>query len=172
MSRVQSHRRYWCLNELVNFLRLKAGEQHGCLHRAHLPGKNNVEQRRRFSHLILSKRIMHNAFVSNNISDDVNSYCRVFMSTHTHKVHERKRVQLNKRILEILRTVPYEKGFHFYTAHGNYTGETATSLHDFELKIQVVPAASVNFHIERHDFQKWISDTLGDTELAKRISLV
>jgi hypothetical protein len=94
------------------------------------------------------------------------------MSTHTHRVHERKRIQLNKRILEILRTVPYEKGFHFYTASGNYTGETATSLHDFEMKIQVVPVASVNFHMHRGDFQKWISDTLGDTELAKRISLI
>jgi hypothetical protein len=94
------------------------------------------------------------------------------MSTHTHRVHEEKRVQLNKSILEILRTVPYEKGFHFYTSSGNYTGETATSLHDFEMKIQVVPTASVNFHIQRGDFQKWVEDTLGDTELAKRISLI
>ena len=94
------------------------------------------------------------------------------MSTHTHKLHDRKRIQLNKKIIEILRTVPYGKGFHFYTASGNYTGETATSLHDFEMKIQVVPDVSVNFHMQRGDFQKWISDTLGDTELAKRISLI
>jgi len=94
------------------------------------------------------------------------------MSTHTHRVQERKRVQLNNEILEILRTVPYEKGFHFYTASGNYIGETATSLHDFEMKIQIVPAASVNFHMQRGDFQKWIKDTLGDAELAKRISLI
>jgi hypothetical protein len=94
------------------------------------------------------------------------------MSTHTHRVHERKRIQLNKKIIEILRTVPYEKGFHFYTASGNYTGETATSLHDFEMKIQIVPDASLNFHLLRGDFQKWIEDTLGDTELAKRISLI
>jgi hypothetical protein len=94
------------------------------------------------------------------------------MSTHTHRVHERKRVQLNKQIIEILRTVPYEQGFHFYMSSGNYTGETATSLHEFELKIQVVPAASIEFHMQRGDFQKWISDTLGDTELAKRISLI
>ena len=94
------------------------------------------------------------------------------MSTHTHKIHEIKRIQLNKKIVEILRTLPYEKGFHFYTAHGNYTGETATSLHDFELKIQIVPAASMHFHLQRGDFQKWISDTLGDAELAKRISLI
>ena len=94
------------------------------------------------------------------------------MSTHTHKKPEIKRFQLNKRILEILRTVPYEKGFHFYTASDNFTGETATSLDEFEKKIQVVPAASVNFHFQRGDFQKWISDTLGDDKLAKRVSLI
>jgi hypothetical protein len=94
------------------------------------------------------------------------------MSEHTHKIPERKRFELNKKIVEILRTVPYEKGFHFYTAPGNYTGETAISLDDFERKIQVVPKASVTFHLQRGDFQKWIEETLGDTELAKRISLI
>lgn len=94
------------------------------------------------------------------------------MSTHTHRTSERKRLQLNRRIAEILRNLPYEKGFHFYTALGNYTGETATSLRAFERKIQVVPAASVSFHIQRGDFQKWISDTLGDDELAKRVGLI
>jgi hypothetical protein len=85
---------------------------------------------------------------------------------------ERKRLQLNTKIVEILRIVPYEKGFHFYTASGNYTGETAMSLDAFEKKIQVVPAASVNFHLQRGDFQKWMSDTIGDEELAKRVSLI
>jgi len=85
---------------------------------------------------------------------------------------ERERLQLKKKIGKILRTVPYEKGFHFYTAHGNYTGETATSLDAFEKKIQVVPAVSISFHLERGDFQKWIEDTLGDEELAKRIGLI
>jgi hypothetical protein len=94
------------------------------------------------------------------------------MSTHTHRTNERNRRHLNRRIMEILRTVPYEKGFHFYTALGNYTGETATSLEAFERKIQAVPAASVNFHMQRGDFQKWIENTLGDAELAKRISLI
>ena len=91
------------------------------------------------------------------------------MSIHTHKTPKSKRIQLNEKILKILRTVPYEKGFHFYIAHGNYTGETATSLDEFEMKIQIVPAASIDFHLDRGDFQKWIEDTLGDTELARRI---
>jgi hypothetical protein len=92
------------------------------------------------------------------------------MSIHTHKTPKSKRIQLNEKILKILRTVPYEKGFHFYIAHGNYTGETATSLDEFEMKIQVVPAASIDFHLDRGDFQKWIGDTLGDTALARRVT--
>jgi hypothetical protein len=94
------------------------------------------------------------------------------MPKHTHKKPEMNRLQLNKKIAEILRTVPHEKGFHFYTASGNFTGETATSLDAFEKNLQVVPDASVNFHFQRGDFQKWIGDTLGDDKLAKRISLI
>jgi alpha-amylase len=94
------------------------------------------------------------------------------MSPHTHRTPESKRLESNKKIVEILRTVPYEKGFHFYTALGHFTRETATSLDAFEMKLQVVPMDSVNFHLQRGDFQKWIEDTLGDIELAKRVSLI
>jgi alpha-amylase len=94
------------------------------------------------------------------------------MSPHTHRTPEIERLESNKKIVEILRTVPYEKGFHFYTATGSFTGETATSLDAFEKKLQVVPADSVNFHVQRGDFQKWMKDTLGDDELARRVSLV
>ena len=64
-----------------------------------------------------------------------------------------KRLEWNVEIVEILRTVPYEKGFHFYSALGSFSGETATSLDDFEKKLQVVYADSVNFHLQRGDFQ-------------------
>lgn len=94
------------------------------------------------------------------------------MSSPTHRMPDTKRLEWNVEIVEILRTVPYEKGFHFYSALGNFSGETATSVDDFEKKLQVVSADSVNFHLQRGDFQKWIEDTLGDRELAKRVSLV
>ena len=94
------------------------------------------------------------------------------MSSPTHRMPDTKRLEWNVEIVEILRTVPYEKGFHFYSVLGNFSGETATSLDDFEKKLQVVSADTVNFHLQRGDFQKWIEDTLGDRELAKRVSLV
>lgn len=82
---------------------------------------------------------------------------------------ERKRFELNERIAKILRTVPYEKGFHFYATLGDYTGETATSLDGLEKKLRVVPVEWVMFHLQRGDFQRWIKDTLCDDELARRI---
>jgi hypothetical protein len=69
-----------------------------------------------------------------------------------------------------LRTVPFESGFHFYTAIGNYTGITATSLSEFAAKLQIVPAESITFHFQRKDFQKWIKYTIKDAALAERIS--
>ena len=89
------------------------------------------------------------------------------MSTPSNRTPERKRLESTKKFIRILRTVPYEKGFHFYTAPGNFTGETATSLDVFEKQLQTISAGSVNFHLQRGDFQKWIEDTIGDGELAK-----
>ena len=94
------------------------------------------------------------------------------MSTHTHRTPDTQRLELNTKIIEILRTVPYEKGFHFYTAIGNFTKETATNLDSFEKKLQTVSADSVNFHLQRGDFQKWIKNSLGDDELAERINSI
>ena len=88
---------------------------------------------------------------------------------------KRKKVQKEKKIrktTETLRTVPYDTGFHFYTGTGSFTGETATSLDDFERQLQIVPDASVGYHLARGDFQEWIQDTLGDKELARRIDAI
>ena len=68
-----------------------------------------------------------------------------------------------------LRTVPFEKGFHFYTNLGNYTGITATNLSEFAAKLQIVPSESVIFHSQRKDFQSWIRHTIEDATLAERM---
>jgi hypothetical protein len=94
------------------------------------------------------------------------------MSTHTQRTLEKRRFQLAEKISEILRTVPYENGFRFYTDLGYFTGKTATNLDAFEKILQVIAADSVNFHFQSGDFQKWIEGTLGDKELARRIGLI
>lgn len=69
-----------------------------------------------------------------------------------------------------LRTVPFEKGFHFYSGVGSYTGITATSLSEFAMKLKIIPTASITFHFNRKDFQNWIKYTIKDAALAERIS--
>lgn len=94
------------------------------------------------------------------------------MSKPSSRIPDRKRLEINKRFTQILRTVPYERGFHFYADLGDYTGETATSLDALEKKLRVVPSEWVSFHLKRGDFQRWIKDTIGDDELVKRINLM
>jgi hypothetical protein len=77
----------------------------------------------------------------------------VLISNHTYQTPESKRRQKTQEIGNILRNVPYEKAFHFYTAVGSFTGETAISLEEFEKKLQLVPAESIGFHVRRATFR-------------------
>ena len=71
-----------------------------------------------------------------------------------------------------LTTVSFENGFHFYTAIGNYTGITATSLSEFAAKLTLVPMESIAFHFQRKDFENWIKYTIRDAALAERIGRI
>ena len=69
----------------------------------------------------------------------------------------------------ILRTLPRDKAFYFFTSIGNYTGESAESLEEFIKKILDVNVKSLEFHLYRGDFERWIADTLEDNVLARKI---
>jgi alpha-amylase len=71
--------------------------------------------------------------------------------------------------LKVLGTVPKEKAFYFFTSIGNYTGLSASSLKEFMEKINEVNVKSLEFHLYRGDFEKWVAEVLGDKELAKEI---
>lgn len=68
-----------------------------------------------------------------------------------------------------LRAVSRAQGFHFYQAIGHYCGVTCYSLEEFANALQYICSDSIAFHFERGDFQKWIKDVIGDTELAHEI---
>ena len=68
-----------------------------------------------------------------------------------------------------LSSVPFEKGFHFYTEPGKYTGITAISIDEFAEKLNTVPIESVEFHFQHQDYQKWLKDVFSDDILAGRI---
>ena len=76
----------------------------------------------------------------------------------------------NKMATKILRTVPYNNAFYFFTGIGQYSGKFAVSLADFCEKIKRIDIKSVDFHFKRRDFQKWIRTTIGDAYLANKIS--
>lgn len=72
----------------------------------------------------------------------------------------------------VLRSVLREEAFYFFTSIGNYTGVSASSLDEFLQRMKDVDAKSLEFHLFREDFEKWISQTLGDDKLAGEIRFV
>jgi hypothetical protein len=89
------------------------------------------------------------------------------------KVCEEK-TELSKKVeslnvSRILRELTRNEAFYFFTSIGNYTGECAMSLEDFVRKIKEVDIKSMEFHLYREDFEKWVTETLEDKELAQEI---
>ncbi|MEM3729070.1 MAG: DUF5752 family protein [Candidatus Bathyarchaeia archaeon] len=74
--------------------------------------------------------------------------------------------------LKILRRVPDNNGFFFFTGLGQYIGVYATSLADFCQKLKTVDLKSVEFHSKRGDFENWIRTTIGDAYLADDVKKV
>jgi len=77
-----------------------------------------------------------------------------------------------EEVSKILETVTYDRAFYFYNGIGKPTGEFAISLSDFCNKINIVDSECLAFHLKRQDFQKWISEAIGDFELAKRMDKI
>ena len=80
--------------------------------------------------------------------------------------------EVKAEAVKILRTVGNEVAFYFYEAIGKPTGESANSLSDFLEKIKSVKLESLVFHLQRRDFQNWISKILGDSKLANRVGRI
>ena len=72
---------------------------------------------------------------------------------------------------EFLREVPPAEGFHFYRAVDAPLNITARSLREFADKVKTVDIASLHFHTERQDFERWIG-MLGDTDLKARLAAI
>lgn len=76
-----------------------------------------------------------------------------------------------ERAETILREVPAERAFYFYTDYGKYTGTYARSLEEFAETLEKISVESIRFHLRRGDFQVWIRD-LGDPELAEALDRI
>jgi len=78
--------------------------------------------------------------------------------------------EVNVEAMRILRSVNPSESFRFYEAIGKPTGQNASNLTEFLETVKSVKTESLQFHLERKDFQNWIEKTLGDTTLARRIA--
>jgi len=76
-----------------------------------------------------------------------------------------------EKATEILAYLPMEKSFHFYADIGKPLSIHAASLGDFCDKILKVDLSSIEFHMNRGDFEAWFAG-LGDVELARKTLLV
>jgi len=77
-----------------------------------------------------------------------------------------------KLSLNILKIVPANNAFYFFTDIGQCTDRCSACLADFCNVIQTIDVKSVEFHFKRGDFAIWIRDTLGDSELSNKINRV
>lgn len=70
----------------------------------------------------------------------------------------------------ILGHVAPHHAFHFYTAIGHSTGQAAKSLAEFCDLLKTIDVRSIEFHLPRGDFEKWIKEVLSDVDLSAKIA--
>jgi hypothetical protein len=85
------------------------------------------------------------------------------------KTQKRQPVEVSEGSVKILRALNDKEAFYFYEDIGKPTGQSARSLPDFLEKIKSIKLESLQFHLQRKDFQNWFKETLGDAKLASRI---
>lgn len=79
---------------------------------------------------------------------------------------------LNKEsATKILTKANNENAFHFYLDVGNPLNAYALDLKDFYEKVPKLAIGSIEFHLNRGDFEEWFK-CLGDPELAKITALL
>jgi DNA-binding transcriptional ArsR family regulator len=76
-----------------------------------------------------------------------------------------------KQASYLMRELPVEKAFHFYTGINQYMGVYAKSLTNFCEKIVEINPKSIEFHVLRRDFESWLRG-LGDQTLAEKIGSI
>jgi len=62
-----------------------------------------------------------------------------------------------------------DKAFYFHISQGVFAGEKAASLEEFAKKIKLIDIKSLEFHLQRRDFERWMVDVFGEAKLAEEI---
>lgn len=65
--------------------------------------------------------------------------------------------------------LPEPKRFYFCDPSGRHVGHTAASLWEFRDALAKAPLDSLQYHLQRGDFESWVREVLRDSELARRL---
>jgi len=76
-----------------------------------------------------------------------------------------------EKAITILAYTPHDKAFNFYTTLDKPLHIHAHNLRDFTTKLEKIDSTSLEFHLNRGDFETWFKD-LGDEELTKKTILL
>lgn len=93
------------------------------------------------------------------------NYMRV-LSDYEHR--ESRKLKTRQTAAELC-ALPPEQAFRFCNPVA-YTGFSAYGLDDFADLLNYVPGDSLNYHLQRNDFQMWIESVLKDKKLAEEVS--
>jgi len=69
-----------------------------------------------------------------------------------------------------LASLPPDRAFHFSLPDGTYAGWSAHSLLEFEAALEEAPAVSVDRHLARGDFARWIEGSFAERRLAREVA--
>ncbi len=108
---------------------------------------------------------VHTYFSHHEAEDAFLTYMRIIADYESRNI----RMMKNRKSAKILRTLSPEQAFHFACPSG-FIGHTAYNLDQFEELLYFVPQDSLNYHQDRGDFVKWITDVLDDPQLAESIN--
>jgi alpha-amylase len=87
----------------------------------------------------------------------------------------RIRLELEKPELaakRMLRRLPAGMGFTFCYEFARSSGLTVHSLNEFISALKSVDVSSIQFHVERRDFERWLRHVVGDDKLADNIAKI
>ena len=66
-------------------------------------------------------------------------------------------------------SLPKERRFYFHSTDGHAVPAAGT-MHEFRSALGCLDSRSLQYHLERGDFSRWLGDTIADTDLAARVA--
>jgi len=95
-------------------------------------------------------------------------YSSVLSDLEARVMSELEKPELSAK--RILRRIPAGRGFTLFHELGQPTEWTAHSLDEFHSILKIASLKSIQFHMKRGDFERWLRQVLGDEELADKVA--